>query len=157
VFEKGRKPLRKGGGFEFAFGDYTDVLLLTAPLATGVTAHLIGSLNYPDHRYHLVVEAAGRSQRELAGYLLYAFIDVLIRKNSDFVIDSAAVMANVKPFGLAYRSFPASCWGTLIDHPKMKLVRCKTCGTVVFTALTGKPREFCSDACRFEWNKRQGR
>jgi hypothetical protein len=133
------------GDAHFVLKDSPDILILTAPQATGRRASVINNKNYEDKRLYLAIREDGRSQIELSEHLIISFIKHFI---DDFsLIDAQSVFDGNRSYSPTPSNLAAACWMTLVNHPGYYLIRCKACGSVVFASDVGRERIFCSNAC----------
>ena len=134
-----------------------DVFMVTDPIAREEYHPLFlrqSGIGQEERRYWLCADAGkGRSQREIAKLIVESIIDRVSGLEIDgvpcgWILDRDAVFGDRPVPEFKSLSLLAQMLQTVVYRGEKALVLCAECGNAIIDPGEGRPRQFCSEACR---------
>lgn len=148
-----RKGVRDSWLFDFD-KDAKDVYIATDPVATEQPGPLFSRKQDDiERRYRLCIERKGRSQRELAEHVIASMVNTVSNLRDGATLfgweldEESYYDESEFPRFIAHSAFSQLMY-MLIYRSHSTVTLCKMCGNAILSADAGKPREYCSEACR---------
>ena len=150
------KPRKTRSGasttYHYDFGRGEDVFLATAAIAKGTADKTAGE---PDRRFWLCAEINDRDQRELAEHIVASMADAVSALTYDDrhfgwkMDESCYYDGSEAPRFEPCSLFAQLMYGLLFRHG-VTLGKCDECGNAILDVAEGRPRSYCSEACRLK-------
>ena len=142
--------------YHYDFGNGEDVFLATAAIARGDVSK---PTDEPDRRFWLCAESNNRSQRELAEHIVVSMAEAVRALSYDgqqfgWVMDESSYYDGSESPRFEPRSLFAQLMYGLIFRHGTTLGKCEECGNAILDAVGGRPRSYCSEACRLKYIRR---
>lgn len=139
------------------FNSDGDVFMVTDPIAREEYHPIFlrrSEIGQEERRYWLCADAGrDRTQREIARRIIESIIDRISGLEVDgvsrgWVLDRDVVFSDCPTPVFKPLSLLAQMLQTVVYRGEKKLVICAECGNAIIDLGEGRPRQFCSEACR---------